>query len=833
MNLMTILTPETKISPMMEQWHACKKTSPNTLLLFRLGDFYEAFHEDAIVLAKELDITLTKRQEIPMAGVPFHASEGYIDKLVAKGYCIAIAEQMEDAKVTKGLVRREIVRVVTPGTIVNSTLLSDKANNFLASLSQVNTFFGLSVLDVTTADFRAMEFEDPKQLLDELYRLSPKEILLSAKWKRDHLDLIEEISQQFNPTFNIQEEWCFEHKCACDTLMRHFQVHNLDGFGLKGMMAAINAAGAALYYVKENLNLCIDHIQTLTPDYPSHYMLLDRSTQRNLELIHSLQDGKKSHTLLHLLDETHTPMGGRLIKKWLVHPLLDPKEIHKRQAAISAFHANFSATEHLKKYLEKVFDLERLIMRIETGYATPRDLIGLGSSLEHIAPIFDLLEEFPSSLIDEDRLQLNSLASLVDKIQSAITETPPLRLTDGDIFKPGYDAELDELKSLKADSHSWVAAYQVSLRDVTQIKTLKVGYTQAFGFYIEVSRGQADRIPPYFQRRQTLVNAERFITEELKAYEYKILHVEERMRALEYTLFHALRKEISSHALQIRSIAQAIARIDTLLSLALVAKKHRYVCPIVDESGLFQVKDGRHPVIEASLKGETFIPNDLQLDTSENRLLLITGPNMAGKSTYIRQAALIAIMAQVGSFVPVTSARIGIIDKVFSRIGASDDLSRGQSTFMVEMAETANILHNATPNSLVILDEIGRGTSTYDGVSIAWSVAEYLLTQPGRNAKTLFATHYWELTALEKQIPGAVNYHVAVHESAKGIVFLRKIMKGGTDKSYGIHVAKLAGIPQPVLLRAQEILAKLEKNTARKSLVTVKQNKEIQLSLFS
>ena len=649
------MTSDSKTSPMMLQWHACKKSSPGTILFFRLGDFYEAFYEDAILISRELDLTLTKRQEIPMAGVPFHASESYIDKLVAKGFRIAIAEQMEDPKTVKGIVKREIVRVVTPGTVVNSTLLSDKANNFLGCITQVNSTHGLSILDLTTADFRAMEFEDGKQLLDELCRLRPKELVIAEKWQKEHPEWIEEILQQFNPALHIKENWHFDHKHTCDTLLRHFQVHTLDGFGLKGMIAAINAAGAILEYVSDELALATAHIKSIATEHLCHYMLLDRSTQRNLELTESLQETKKSHTLLTLLDQTATAMGGRLLKQWLIHPLLNPDLIRTRQEAIAAFQKQGHATTEITAHLTEIRDLERLMMRIETGYASPRDLVGLRLSLEHIAPLAQHLAPFTASLIAADTEHLNNPPSIIETIQRALVDAPPLRLTDGNIFKKGYHAELDELRTIRDDSESWIAAYQTQLRETTQVKTLKVGYTKAFGFYIEVSRGQADRIPDTFQRRQTLVNAERFITPELKEYEYKMLHAEERMASIEYDLFHTLRKNVATHAPSIRQIASAVARIDTLLSLAKVAIQYHYCCPTVDTSDTFHVEQGRHPVIEATLKSDGFIPNDIVLDGAANRLCLITGPNMAGKSTYIRQAALIAIMAQMGSFVPAKS----------------------------------------------------------------------------------------------------------------------------------------------------------------------------------
>ena len=818
-----------KISPMMAQWHACKKEAGDALLLFRLGDFYEAFYEDASILSKELDLTLTKRQEVPMAGVPSHTAESYIDKLVAKGFRVAVAEQMEDPRMVKGLVERKVVRTITPGTVVISSLLADKANNFLVCASELNGIFGLAVLDVTTSDFKAMECEGSKQLLDELCRLRPKEILLPDGWKKQHTPLIEELKGQLGLAVHFQERWHFDHEMACDVLLRHFQVHSLDGFGLKGMVAAINAAGALLHYVHTDLKLCVEHIKEIRTEYLSRYMLLDRSTQRHLELFDGLHE--KGHTLLAFLDKTATPMGGRLLKQWLLHPLLDVQHIAFRQEGIAELLSQSALAAQALLHLREVRDLERLMMRIETGYASPRDLAGLRFSLEHIAPLALLVGHASSAILQDVKQELVDVSSLVKTVADALVDHPPLRLNEGEIFKAGYNPELDELHALKNNSYSWLAAYQAELKEKTQIKTLKVGYTKAFGYYIEISRGQQTRIPDYFQRRQTLVNSERCITPELKEYEHKMLHAEERMAALEYELFTALRKEVISYAQNVRRIAKAVATFDCLLSLAHIAQRYHYTRPIVDTSDLFDVEAGRHPVIEAASGSEPFIPNDVFLDDKMHRLILITGPNMAGKSTYIRQVALIAILAQMGSFVPAKRAHIGVIDRVFSRIGASDDLSRGQSTFMVEMTETAHILHYATQRSLVILDEIGRGTSTYDGISIAWAVAEYLLTQPEKRAKTLFATHYWELTELEKKIPGAVNFNVAVHESERGIVFLHKIVKGGTDKSYGIHVARLAGLPHAVVKRAQEMLASLEKNAGRSPAIQ-KGAKEKQLSLF-
>lgn len=803
----------------MVQWQSCKAVAKDAILFFRMGDFYEAFYDDANLLSRELDLTLTRRQGIPMSGVPYHTSETYIDKLVAKGFRVAVAEQIEDPRLAQGLVKREVVRFVTPGTLINSSLLSDNKNNFFASVSQVGSLYGLAFVDLTTAEFRVIEFDQIGDLLNEICRIRPAEILTSHKFNEKHPSFFEEINQTYRYLLTPHDDWKFEHQTACDFLTSHLKVHTLDGFGLKGMIVGINAAGALLNYIQDTLSLSIDYIVEVNPYTTQQYMSLDRTSQRNLELTESLQDGTRKNTLLAILDNTRTPMGARLMRHWVKQPLLSVEEIVKRQDAIQALLFHPTYMEQLESQLVNVRDLERLMMRITAGYASPRDLLGLRLSIEPIGSIKTaLLPLTPdSSLLQQEGQKLETLDEMTTLIATAIVDDPPLRITDGKIFRDGYHRELDELRELSRDSKSWIARYQTELRDSTGIKTLKVGFTKMFGYYIEVSRGQAEKMPDSFQRRQTLVNAERYITPELKDYENKVLTAEERIGAIENELFNALRIEISKYSTRVLRNAQALARIDALLSLAETARKHDYTRPIVDNSMSLEIISGRHPVIEGAQHAEKFIPNDTFLDDSNNRLLLITGPNMAGKSTYIRQVALIAIMAQMGSFIPAKSAHIGLIDKVFTRIGASDDLSRGQSTFMVEMTETANILNNATSRSLVILDEIGRGTSTYDGISIAWSVAEYLLTTPGKMAKTLFATHYWELTKLEEKVPGAVNYNVAVNENEDSIVFLRKIIKGGTDKSYGIHVGRLAGLPQPVIARAKEILVHLEENANRKS----------------
>lgn len=791
---------------MMAQWHSCKESAPGALLFFRLGDFYEAFYDDAEVLAKALDLTLTKRGDIPMAGVPHHSAESYLDRLIAKGYRVAIAEQIDNPKETKGIVRRKVVRIVTPGTVIQSSLIEDKEPRYLAAIHPLNKGVGIAALDITTATFLVTEVEDLKSAQDELARIRPKEVLFEKRWK-DKGDFVAEIRRAIRPTVHFIDSYHFDHQTALDTLTRHFHVETLDGFGLKGLIAAINAAGALLSYVGSELNLPTDHITAIHPIEQRGSMRIDQSTRKNLELTHPLHEGQHESTLLHLIDQTKTPMGGRLIRKWLLHPLLSPDAISDRQDQIASRMGDFSALLQLREHLGEVRDLERLMMRIETGYASPRDLVSLKLSL------------LATAQIDSD-YALDDLAGLID---GALVDSPPMRLSDGGAFKEGYHKELDELLTIKQDSKEWIARYQTQLRERHGIKTLKVGYTRAFGYYIEVSKGQSSNVPPEFQRRQTLVNSERFITDRLKEFEYKILSADERISAIEAELFSELRKQVATYSTKVRKIASQIAEIDCIAGLAKLALERDYVRPTVDESDAFVIREGRHPVIEASEEVH-FIPNDVVFD---GQLALITGPNMAGKSTFIRQAALIAILAQMGSFVPAKEARIGVIDQVFSRIGASDDLARGQSTFMVEMTETANILNNATERSLVILDEIGRGTSTYDGISIAWAVAEYLLTTPGKQAKTLFATHYFEMTELADLYPSAFNLTVAVDETSDGIVFLRKIMRGVADKSYGIHVARLAGLPQGALKKAAKKLQELEGGH------TPPKKNEGQLDLFS
>jgi DNA mismatch repair protein MutS len=803
---------KTNHSPMMKQWQNCKDEAKDALLFFRLGDFYEAFYEDAYIISKELNLTLTQRQKIPMCGVPYHASENYIDKLIAKGFKVGVAEQVEDPKKATGLVKRELVRIISPATVVNSSLLSEKKNNYFVSICQLGKIFGLSTIDLTTAEFRVSELNNKQDLKDELFRQKPKELLVSQKFAKDQKLFLDELSQSFSFVLNKKDDWYFDHRLATDTLLKHFKIYSLDSFGLKGMVAAVNASGALLSYLDEELKTPIDHIRNIKADNISSYMSLDSSCLKNLELLEPINQSNKECCLLNLIDRTRTAMGGRLIANWIKQPLLSCKEIYLRQNSIEKLLSKEDIKDDLISLLSSIQDLERLIMKISIGYAGPKDLVSLKLSIKNLPEIKELLSKSEDKLLIEAKEKIANIDGLYNLIDKALNDNPPLRISDAGAFKDGYNSDLDELRSISHNSKVWIANYQNKLRKKTNIKNLKVGFTRVFGYYIEVSKGQSEKAPDNFQRRQTLVNAERFITDELKEFEHKVLTSEDRIKALETNLYNKLRENVSKYSEKIFLIAKSIAVIDSLISLSVCAKEYNYIKPLVDTSNILYIEDGRHPIIEKSMQLSKFIPNDTKLD-DDNRLFLITGPNMSGKSTYMRQVAMIVIMAQIGSYVPASSAHIGIVDKVFTRIGANDDISRGQSTFMVEMNETANILNNATSRSLVILDEIGRGTSTYDGISIAWAVAEFLLTTEGKKTKTLFATHYWELTEMEEKIPGAINYNVSVEETDTTIAFLHKIIKGGTDKSYGIHVARLAGLPYKVLKKAEKMLTQLEKNT--------------------
>lgn len=800
---MTINT--TPLTPMMMQWKECKEEAKDALLLFRLGDFYEAFHQDALTISQELDLTLTERQGISMCGVPWHTLDGYVDRLITRGLKVAIAEQVEDPKLTKGLVKRKIVRIASPGTIIASTTVHDKKPNFIACIAYLHDQFGLSLIDLTSSSFFVFETADPRKLLSELYKEAPKEILLSRKNYERHRSLFNDLTFAINYRLQLEDEWRFDPMGSQELLKSLFGVHTLDGFGVKDMPAAIASAGALVSYLKDNF-VTLAHIRSMQPISSRSSLLLDRQTLTNLEIIDSGDERRKGLTLFSLLDRCITAMGSRALREWVKNPLLNPLEIAKRQDAIDELLQN----ELPKAPLEHIKDLERLCIRIQTGHAGPRDFSSLQHALAYIPQLQSSIENRKCEFLKSLHEVIQPFSELRLLITSALVDNPPFRVSEGGLFKKDFNGELDELLAIRHSSHEWLLNYQEKLRQETGIKTLKVGFTRMFGYYIEVSKAQAEKMPAAFHRRQTLVNAERYLTLELKEFEDKILSADEKIMELEQKLFEELKHRVKPFLDEILKTARAIASIDVLYALAKTAQEQGYVRPVVDHSSVIDIEAGRHPIIESLVQGKHFVPNDLFLDGDSRNLMILTGPNMAGKSTYIRQIALIVILAQIGSFVPAKRARIGIVDKLFSRIGASDDLARGQSTFMVEMTETASILHQATNRSLVILDEIGRGTSTYDGISIAWAVVEYLATQENKRAKTLFATHYYELTELERNHHTVFNATVAVSEAENQIRFLHKIIRGKTDKSYGIHVAAIAGLPDIVVQRAKTLLLTLE-----------------------
>lgn len=798
-----------KLTPMMQQWHECKKEAKGAILFFRLGDFYEAFEEDAKLVAKELELTLTQRQDYPMCGIPWHASDGYIERLVSRGYRVAIAEQVGDPNKAKGLVTRKLVRVLSPATLITSEATVEKSTSFFAALHFAESRFGLALIDIASGTFSVFEATSAKEIAQELFRQSPKELLIGRRFQGKFRELLVEISLGSNLAISCQDDWLFDPVDGRERLCKHFKTNTLDGFGLKSMEPAITAAGAIIHYLAD-WQLCpLDHIRTIRPHVSSAALFLDRATLTNLEILDPQEKGRGDFSLASLLDETKTPMGARLLRQWLKSPLVKVDAITLRQDAVKDFLQRHDDLSTFDEKLGQICDLERRMYRIKTASAGPREYVALRSSLEQLPLVKSTTERSSSERLRWLSHRMNLHEVCVKDLQAALVDNPPFRASDGGLFRQGYHRELDDLKSLRQNSQEWLLNYQERLRQETGIKTLKVGYTRLFGYYIEVSRAQADKVPATFSRRQTLVNGERFITVELKEYEEKVLSANERIEALEEELFQALQQSVSAWHETILETAQCVAEIDLLRSLAIVAKRRNYFCPLLLDGPLLAIKEARHPIIESLASCGHFVTNDIYLDGKDKSLMCLTGPNMAGKSTYIRQVALLVIMAQIGSFIPAKEAKIGVVDKVFSRIGASDDLARGQSTFMVEMAETASILHQATERSLVILDEIGRGTSTYDGISIAWAVAEFLLKGPNR-PKTLFATHYYELTELADKLSGAINYTVAISETSEGVVFLRKIVPGKADKSYGIHVARLAGMPDEVIVRAEELLKKLE-----------------------
>ncbi len=797
-------------TPMMQQWAKCKELAKTAILFFRLGDFFEAFEEDAVLVSDLLDLTLTKRHETPMCGIPWHSVEGYIDRLVAKGYSVALADQISSAEESKGLVERKIVRTFTPGTAITSSLIAETENHYIALVHFDAGIWALSLLDLTTGDFYACENNSHTALLQELYRARPKEILVPKNLFVTLASFFEALKTNFSFSLNTIDNWRCNEKIAVAFLKNHFHLQSLSSFGIEDKYLAVAAAGGLLSHVSEELLIPIHHIQSLKQLTAHDALFLDRSTIANLELFESKSYSKQARALFDVINNCMTPMGARKLRSWLEKPSITLSIIRERQDSIDELIKSIKQNPNWKAAVEsnlkQIRDLERLILRISTTPSNPKELLALANSCSHADKLKSYLEALSSSLLRNAYAGMRPLDTVSDTIYKALSDLPPLRIADGGVFRAGYNRELDELTSLKNDSETWLLNYQTKLRDELGIKTLKVGFNKAFGYFIEVSRGQAEKMPPQFARRQTLVNGERYITQELKEYEEKVLSAESRIRAIEEALFTELKSHILTSIEAIRSTASGIALFDALFDLAKLALDKNYSRPEVYEGSSISIKAGRHPVAE-TYSTQSFVPNDLEIDSKGSSLLIITGPNMGGKSTYIRQQALLVIMAQMGSFIPAQNARIGLVDKVFSRIGASDDLGSGQSTFMVEMAETASILNQATAQSLIILDEIGRGTSTYDGIAIAGSVAEHLIQ---KCPKTLFATHYYELTDLEIHFQRAKNYSVAVYESKDEIKFLYKIVPGKADKSYGIHVAQLAGLPPSVLKRARELLDELE-----------------------
>ncbi len=807
------------VTPMMKQYLAIKEQHPEKILFFRLGDFYEMFLEDAETASKVLEIVLTARdgghgRKVPMCGIPYHAAETYIAKLIEKGYRVAICEQVEDPRTAKGIVKREVTRVITPGTVTEGSMLDETRNNFLIGVVKDELGYGLSVVDVTTGYFRVTEITGPQalsRLIDEIARLKPVECILPE----DPEDRPEDKELQVRLTglgglaVNYFRPQAFLYQPAYSTLVEHFGTASLAGFGCEKLRLGIRAAGGIIAFLKETQKNALTHLNKLSTYLTDNFMLLDTAARRNLEITRTIRDGQKKGSLLGVLDYTVTAMGARLLKLWLEQPLLDPDLINERLDAIEELVQNIFLRDDLRTVLARIYDLERLAGRIAYGTANAREVVALKNSLVVLPGLRELLKDADSPGLKAVRESLDCLEDVASLIGEAVADDPPMSVRDGGIIKTGYHQEVDRLRTAAREGKNWIAALEAKEKEETGIKSLKVGFNRVFGYYLEVTKPNLAMVPDGYLRKQTLANAERFITPALKEYEDLILGAEDRVKQLEYDLFSEIRDRINREVPRIQNCAVRIAALDVFQSLAEAALRNNYRKPVVDDSNLIEIKEGRHPVIEKMLAGEPFVPNDTCLDGTRCRMDIITGPNMAGKSTYMRQVALICLLAQIGSFVPAEQARIGMVDRIFTRVGASDDLSAGQSTFMVEMNEVANILHNATAKSLVILDEIGRGTSTFDGLSIAWAVAEHILDPVKIGAKTLFATHYHELTELAEIFPGVQNHSIAVREKGEEIIFLRKIVPGGTDRSYGIQVARLAGLPNEVLLRAKEVLATL------------------------
>lgn len=801
------------LSPMMQHYVATKEEYKDCILFYRLGDFYEMFFEDAKTVSEELELTLTGKdcgleERAPMCGIPYHAAEVYIGRLIEKGYKVAICEQMEDPKQAKGIVKREVVRVVTPGTTMNTQGLDEAKNNYIMSVVCLDGKFGISVADISTGECLVTELEKESKLLDEINKFVPAEIICNQSFMVCGID-IEDLHSRLHICVNALEDWYFDDAKCEQVLEEHFHTYSMDGLGLGDYNCGQIASGALFQYLYMTQKSDMPQMTSITPYVTDRYMVIDSSSRRNLELVETMREKQKRGSLLWVLDKTRTAMGARLLRTFTERPLIDSDEINARLTAVEELNKQAMIRDEIREYLRPVYDLERLISRISYQSANPRDLIAFKTSLEMLPFIKQLLNSFEGGLLGEIQEELDALEDLYGLIDAAINEDPPLAMKEGGIIRDGYDETIDQYRQAKHEGKQWISELEASEREKTGIRNLKIKYNKVFGYYLEVTNSFKNLVPDHYTRKQTLANAERYITPRLKELEDMILGAEDKLYALEYDKFCTIRDTIAGEVLRIQNTAKAIARLDVFASLSVVAQHHNFVRPKLNNRGVISIRGGRHPVVEQMIPNDMFISNDTDLDNQEHRLAVITGPNMAGKSTYMRQTALIVLMAQIGSFVPADKANIGIVDRIFTRVGASDDLASGQSTFMVEMTEVANILRNATANSLLILDEIGRGTSTFDGLSIAWAVIEHIADKKLLGAKTLFATHYHELTELEGKLPGVHNYCIAVKEKGDDIVFLRKIVAGGADKSYGIQVARLAGVPESVLARAKELVEQL------------------------
>ena len=820
------------LTPMMQQYMKTKKEYKDCILFYRLGDFYEMFFDDAIVASKALEITLTGKacgleERAPMCGIPYHAVDSYLDKLVSKGYKVAICEQVEDPKLAKGIVKREVTRIVTPGTNTSLQSLEESKNNYIMSVVHLQNKIGISFADVSTGEFFLTEAEENRKLLDEIYKFSPVEVLCNDAFLVCGIDT-EELKNRLNaPLFSL-EPWYFDENSCIRCLLKHFQAASTDALGISDFDAGIIAAGSLLQYLYETQKIALTHFTKISAYVSSKYMLLDSSTRRNLELCETLREKQKRGSLLWVLDKTKTAMGARCLRSFIEQPLISHEEILKRQGCIKELCSHAVDRDEIREYLNAIYDLERLLSKVSYKSLNPRDMIAFKNSLQMLPHIKAILSGFTSELLSEINASMDSLSDLYALIDSAICEDPPLSSKEGGFIKDGYHDEVDRLRNAKSEGKNWLMALENDDRERTGIKNLKIKFNKVFGYYFEVTNSYKEMVPEDYIRKQTLANAERYTNQQLKELEDLILNAEDKLFALEYQCFTEIRDKMEENLGRVQKTARAVALLDAFASLSLVAERNRYVCPDINTKGIIDIKGGRHPVVEKMIPNDMFIDNDTYLDGKKNCISIITGPNMAGKSTYMRQVALIVLMAQIGSFVPASNANICITDRIFTRVGASDDLASGQSTFMIEMNEVANILRNATPDSLLILDEIGRGTSTFDGLSIAWAVIEHISNKKLLGAKTLFATHYHELTELEGKISNVNNYCIAVKEKGDDIVFLRKIIKGGADKSYGIQVAKLAGVPDMVIDRAKEIVGQLSDNDISEKIasITVEQKNE-------